>query len=462
MLPSVLIANRGEIACRVLRTAKKLGMKTIAVYSEADKSAKHVELADESYFVGGAPASESYLNIDAVMAAVAKSGAACIHPGYGFLSENAEFARRCAQAGVVFVGPSESAIRAMGEKAAAKKLMEKAGVPVVPGYHGDNQDDDFLAKEAERIGYPVLIKAVAGGGGKGMRRVDGAQEFERAIAAARREAQSAFGNDKVLIERCIVCPRHIEIQLFADSHGNAIHLFERDCSIQRRHQKVIEEAPAPDMPASLRDQMGKAAVAAAKAIGYCGAGTVEFIVDSAKGLDANSFYFMEMNTRLQVEHPVTEMITGLDLVEWQFRVADGEKLPLAQAEVALKGHAVEARIYAEDPARKFFPSPGKLQTLRFPSESTYIRVESGVREGDEVTIYYDPMIAKLVAWGEDRSIALGRLAQALSEVNIEGVKTNTVFLERIARHPAFARGEVETGFIERHLSDLVPQSPEKR
>jgi 3-methylcrotonyl-CoA carboxylase alpha subunit len=455
MLSSVLIANRGEIACRIIRTAKKLGIRTIAVYSQADKSALHTELADEAYAIGSSPAQESYLNIETLLKVAEESGAQSVHPGYGFLSENAAFASACERAGVIFIGPSSAAIAAMGEKGAAKRLMQEAGVPVVPGYHGPRQDDDFLAQEAARIGYPVLIKAVAGGGGKGIRRVDEAKDFLKSLAAARREGKAAFGDETVLVERCIGHPRHIEIQLFADRLGNVVHLFERDCSLQRRHQKVVEEAPAPGMPQALRDAMGQAAITAATAIGYRGAGTVEFIVDASNGLEKADFFFMEMNTRLQVEHPVTEMITGLDLVEWQFRVAQGESLPITQAGLQMRGHAIEVRLYAEDPGKKFFPSPGKLARLRFPPTGQDVRVESGLREGDEVTIYYDPMIAKLVVWGSDREAARVRLVRILGEVDVEGIKSNARFLREIAGHPAFAAGHLHTGFIDQHLAELV-------
>ncbi|HUN52099.1 MAG TPA: acetyl/propionyl/methylcrotonyl-CoA carboxylase subunit alpha [Candidatus Sulfotelmatobacter sp.] len=456
MFRKLLIANRGEIACQIIATARRLGLRTVAVYSDADAGARHVSMADEAYRIGPAAAAESYLNAGAIIQAAKQSGAAAIHPGYGFLSENAEFAEACAAAGVVFVGPPPAAIRAMGLKGAAKALMEAAGVPVVPGYHGDDQSPAKLRAEAMRIGYPVLIKAVAGGGGKGMRRVDAAIEFDAALAGAQREARGAFGNDKVLIEKYLVKPRHIEMQVFADRQGNAVHLFERDCSLQRRHQKVLEEAPAPGMPKAMRQAMGQAAVAAVKAIGYVGAGTVEFIADVAKGLRADAFYFMEMNTRLQVEHPVTEMITGLDLVEWQLRVAAGEPLPLAQAEVPLQGHALEVRLYAEDPARGFLPATGTLHRLRLPAGSRHVRVDTGVREGDAVTPFYDPMIAKLVVWDRDRPSALSRLAGALAECQVAGCVTNLGFLARVAVHPAFAAAELDTGFIERHRAALVP------
>ena len=458
MLDCLLIANRGEIACRVIRTARAMGIRTVAVYSDADAGAMHVAMADEAVHIGPSPAAESYLNIPAILAAAKRTGASAIHPGYGFLSENPLFAEACADAGIIFVGPPASAMRAMGAKDAAKRLMEKAGVPVVPGYHGDNQDADFLAEQAQKIGFPVLIKAVAGGGGRGMRRVDNAGEFAGALESAMRESRSAFGNDKVLIERYMAKPRHIEIQVFADSHGNVVHLYERDCSIQRRHQKVIEEAPAPGMPLAMRERMGAAAVQAAKAIGYLGAGTVEFIADASNGLREDSFYFIEMNTRLQVEHPVTEMITGQDLVEWQLRAAMGETLPLVQSQIPLNGHAFEVRLYAENPATGFLPSTGKLRHLRLPACENGVRIDTGVREGDEVSMFYDPMIAKLIVHGADRTQARKRLCAALEAVQIAGPAGNASFLRAIAGHPAFADGDVDTGFIERHLAILVPAS----
>ncbi|MBV9521269.1 MAG: acetyl-CoA carboxylase biotin carboxylase subunit [Alphaproteobacteria bacterium] len=450
MFSKILIANRGEIACRVIRTARRLAIGTVAVYSEADRAALHVAQADEAYPIGPAPARESYLRIDRIIAAARASGAEAIHPGYGFLAENAEFAEACAAAGIVFIGPPPAAIRAMGSKAAAKGLMAKAGIPLVPGYHGAEQGDERLGEEAARIGYPVLIKASAGGGGKGMRIVEAPAEFAAALASARREASAAFGDDTVLIERYLTRPRHIEMQIFADAHGNCIHLFERDCSVQRRHQKVIEEAPAPGLDAARRLEMGAAAIAAARAVGYVGAGTVEFIAEGA------DFFFMEMNTRLQVEHPVTEMITGLDLVEWQLRIASGESLPHRQDEVAIFGHAVEARLYAEDPARDFLPAAGRLTHLRAPAESRHLRVETGVRAGDAIGIDYDPMIAKLVAWGEDRAAALRHLRAGLGDYEILGIATNLAFLARLAAHPEFAAGAVDTGFIARHRAALVP------
>jgi 3-methylcrotonyl-CoA carboxylase alpha subunit len=453
MLESVLIANRGEIACRIIRTAKRLGMRTIAVYSEADANALFVTMADEAHPIGPPPARESYLQIDRIIEVARRTGAASIHPGYGFLSERAEFAEACAKNGIVFVGPPASAIKAMGLKDAAKALVQQAGVPVVPGYHGSRQEPDFLRQKAYEIGYPVLIKAVAGGGGKGMRRVEKAADFDAALASAQREAQNAFGDPRVLVEKYILSPRHIEIQVFADAHGNVVHLFERDCSLQRRHQKVIEEAPAPGMPPEMREAMGQAAVEAARAVGYVGAGTVEFIADGREGLRPDRFYFMEMNTRLQVEHPVTEAITGLDLVELQFRAASGEHLPFGQADLAIDGHAVEARLYAEDPERDFLPSTGKLWALDFP-EGEGIRIDTGVQAQDEVTPYYDPMIAKVIAHGATRDEALTKLATALGETIVAGPKTNVAFLKNLCEAEGFRAGQFDTGFIDRNLEGL--------
>jgi 3-methylcrotonyl-CoA carboxylase alpha subunit len=459
MLDSVLIANRGEIACRIIRTARRLGMRTIAVHSEADADAMFVEMADEAHLIGPAAARESYLRIDRIIEVAKATGAACIHPGYGFLSERAEFADACADNGIVFVGPPASAIRAMGLKDAAKALVQKAGVPVVPGYHGSKQEPEFLRQKAYEIGYPVLIKAVAGGGGKGMRRVEKVAEFEAALASAQREAASAFGDPRVLVEKYVLSPRHIEIQVFADAHGNVVHLFERDCSLQRRHQKVIEEAPAPGMPPEMREAMGKAAVEAARAVGYVGAGTIEFIADGREGLRPDRFYFMEMNTRLQVEHPVTEVITGLDLVELQFRVAAGEQLPFSQDDLSIRGHAVEARLYAEDPEKEFLPSTGKLWALSFP-EGEGIRIDTGVEAGDEVTPFYDPMIAKVIAHGATREDALDMLAQALGKTVVAGPKTNVAFLKKLCEADGFRDGRFDTGFIDRNLEALgaVPAS----
>jgi 3-methylcrotonyl-CoA carboxylase alpha subunit len=449
LFSKILIANRGEIACRVIRTARRMEIATVAVYSEADRNALHVELADEAWPIGPAAARDSYLNIEAILDAARNSGAEAVHPGYGFLSENAEFAEACEAAGIVFIGPPASAMRTMGSKAAAKDLMQGHGVPLVPGYHDADQNPARLLAEAERIGFPVLIKASAGGGGRGMRVVGSAAEFAAALAGAKREAEAAFGDGRVLLEKYLPQPRHIEVQICADRHGNTVHLFERDCSIQRRHQKVLEEAPAPGLDMAHRSALAKAAVAAARAVGYVGAGTVEFI---AEGGD---FYFIEMNTRLQVEHPVTEAVTGLDLVEWQFLVAAGEPLPLCQQDLALHGHAIEVRLYAEDPERGFLPQTGTLHGLRFPPPEL-ARVDTGVRQGDTVTPFYDPMIAKIIAWGEDRAAAVGRLRRALAETAVLGVGTNLEFLARVAAHPEFMCEAVDTGFIERHRAALMP------
>ena len=449
MFEKILIANRGEIACRVIKTARRLGIRTVAVYSEADAAGLHVDMADEAYPIGPAPARESYLSIDHILEAARSSGAQAIHPGYGFLSENAAFAEACERAGITFIGPPAAAIRAMGSKSAAKALMAKSGVPLVPGYHGESQDPATLAAEAERIGYPVLIKASSGGGGRGMRVVERPGELEPAVASAAREATSAFGDGRLLLERYLARPRHIEIQVFADRHGNAVYLFERDCSIQRRHQKVIEEAPAPGMDPALRRAMGDAACAAARAIGYVNAGTVEFLVDQG------AFYFMEMNTRLQVEHPVTEAITGQDLVEWQFHVAAGGALPKTQQELAIHGHGIEARIYAEDPVHDFRPSTGKLIHLQPPRESEHVRVDTGVRAGDTISVHYDAMIAKLIVWDEDRAAAIRRLRRALAEYEVAGVTNNLSLLANIAAHPDFASGAVDTSFIPRHAAELI-------
>jgi 3-methylcrotonyl-CoA carboxylase alpha subunit len=451
MFSKILIANRGEIACRVIATARRLGIRTVAVHSEADAGARHVRLADEAVLIGAAAARESYLVIDRIIEAARTTGAQAIHPGYGFLSENENFAEACEKNGIVFIGPPVAAIRAMGSKSAAKALMEKAGVPLTPGYHGDNQDPGFLAAQAEKIGYPMLIKASAGGGGKGMRRVDNPEHFEADLASCQREAANSFGSDQVLVEKYVLRPRHIEIQVFGDRHGDCVYLFERDCSVQRRHQKVLEEAPAPGMTPERRAAMGKAAVEAAKAVGYVGAGTVEFIANQD-----GSFYFMEMNTRLQVEHPVTEMITGLDLVEWQLRVAAGERLPLQQSQLAINGHAIEARVYAEDPDKGFLPSTGRLVHLAPPATSLHVRIDTGVEEGDEITPFYDPMIAKLIVWDESRDRALARMSEALAQYRIVGVSHNIEFLSRLVATPSFAQADLDTSLIEREHATLFP------
>ena len=455
MFTTLLIANRGEIACRVAATARRLGIRTIAVYSDADAGAKHVVSCDVAVHIGASAARESYLKSETILQAALAQGAQAIHPGYGFLSENADFAGACAKAGISFVGPPASAIAAMGSKSASKTLMEKAGVPLVPGYHGDNQDAEFLKQQADSIGYPVMIKASAGGGGKGMRVVARADDFASALASCKREAASSFDDDRVLIERYVQKPRHIEIQVFADTHGNAVYLFERDCSVQRRHQKVIEEAPAPGMTEERRRAMGEAAVAAARAVNYVGAGTVEFIVEPS-----GRFYFMEMNTRLQVEHPVTEMITGLDLVEWQLRVASGEPLPLTQEQLTRKGHSIEARIYAENPDKNFLPSVGTLAHLALPPHTAFsnadIRVDGGVRMGDTISPFYDPMIAKLIVWGVDRDQARARMVQALAQTQVVGVHTNVAFLTRLMTDQAFAAADLDTGLIEQQRATLLP------
>jgi len=459
MFKKLLIANRGEIACRVATTARRLGIKTVAVYSEADAMARHVAMCDESVALHGATAADTYLNISRIIAAAKATGAEAIHPGYGFLSENELFAQACAQENIVFIGPPASAIRAMGSKSAAKTLMEKAGVPLVPGYHGENQEATFLHQQADRIGYPVLLKASAGGGGKGMRIVERSDDFTAALASCQREAKASFGDERVLIEKYLTRPRHIEIQVFADTLGNYVSLFERDCSVQRRHQKVVEEAPAPGMSVERREAMGKAAVEAARAVGYVGAGTVEFIANQD-----GSFYFMEMNTRLQVEHPVTEMITGIDLVEWQCRVAYGEQLPKLQHELTLRGHAIEARIYAENPEKGFLPSIGKLIHLHTPTAAEFtrdatVRIDAGVIEGDEITAHYDPMIAKLIVWGDDRSQALARMSAALTEFEVVGPSTNIAFLGRLITSQPFSNADLDTGLIERHYDELFPAAP---
>lgn len=455
MFTKILIANRGEIACRVIKTARRMGIRTVAVYSDADRDALFVRLADEAVHIGGAPAAESYLQADRIVEVAKRTGAQAVHPGYGFLSENEGFAEACAREGIVFIGPPVSAIAAMGSKSEAKKLMEAAGVPLVPGYHGDEQAPDFLRRQADSMGYPVLIKASAGGGGKGMRIVEKSEDFIAALESCQREARASFGSDHVLVEKYLQKPRHIEIQVFADTHGNTVYLFERDCSVQRRHQKVLEEAPAPNMGETRRREMGEAACAAARAVNYVGAGTVEFIVDTTD----DRFYFMEMNTRLQVEHPVTEMITGLDLVEWQLRVAAGETLPKQQAELAIHGHAIEARVYAEDPYKGFLPATGTLHTLRPPAESAHVRVDTGVVEGDTITPFYDPMIAKLIVWDENRETALARMERALSEYQVVGLTTNLPFLHRLVTHHAFATADLDTGLIARYQDTLLTPPP---
>ncbi|MGR3803591.1 acetyl-CoA carboxylase biotin carboxylase subunit [Marinibacterium profundimaris] len=453
MFSRILIANRGEIACRVIETAHRLGVDCVAVYSDADAGAKHVGMADAAVHIGGAAPADSYLRGDRIIAAALETGAEAIHPGYGFLSENPDFVEAVEAAGLIFIGPSARAIRAMGLKDAAKALMEKAGVPVVPGYHGADQDPGHLEAEADRIGYPVLIKAVAGGGGKGMRRVERPGDFLQALDSARAEARTAFGNEDVLIEKYVEKPRHIEVQVFGDG-AEAVHLYERDCSLQRRHQKVIEEAPAPGMTADMREAMGAAAVRAARAIGYSGAGTIEFIVDASDGLRKDRFYFMEMNTRLQVEHPVTEAVTGIDLVEWQLRVAAGEALPLRQKQLTLSGHAFEARLYAEDVAKGFLPATGRLSRLAFPGD---VRADSGVREGDVISPWYDPMIAKIIVHGPTRGAALKMLERGLRRTQVGGTVTNIAFLARLSGQADFQTGDVDTGLIERNLEELTAE-----
>ena len=452
LFTKILIANRGEIACRIIGTCRRLGIRTVAVYSEADAKARHVRLADEAYCVGPAASRESYLRIGNIIDAAKRSGAQAIHPGYGFLSENEAFAKACAEAGIVFVGPPVESIRAMGSKSAAKTLMERASVPLVPGYHGDDQEPALLQREADRIGYPVLIKASAGGGGKGMRVVNASAEFAAALASCQREARASFGDDRVLIEKYLQQPRHIEIQVFADQQGNTISLYERDCSAQRRHQKVIEEAPAPGMSTAQREAMGRAACDAARAVGYVGAGTVEFIAESGR----SDFYFMEMNTRLQVEHPVTEMITGLDLVEWQLRIAAGESLPLTQEQVPLNGHSIEVRVYAEEPEKGFLPSIGKLAYFSAPANSAHVRLDTGVEQGDEITPHYDPMLAKLIVWDRTREAAVERMLGALAQLRVVGVGHNIAFLSKLIDHRLFREGRVDTGLIERERDALIP------
>ncbi|WP_435641434.1 acetyl-CoA carboxylase biotin carboxylase subunit [Micavibrio aeruginosavorus] len=451
MFKKILIANRGEIACRVIETARRMGIATVAVYSDADARARHVRMADEAVRIGPAASRESYLRGDIIIQAALDTGAQAIHPGYGFLSENTDFADACAKAGIVFIGPSATAITAMGLKDRAKEIMSKAGVPIVPGYMGAKQDSATLKAEAAKVGYPVLIKAVAGGGGKGMRLVEDAKDFDEHLNACKREAAASFNNDHVMIEKYITRPRHVEVQVFGDSHGNAVYLFERDCSLQRRHQKVVEEAPAPGLSQAVREKLGDAAVKAVKALGYTNAGTIEFIMDSK----THEFFFMEMNTRLQVEHPVTEMITGLDLVEWQLRVAHGEALPLRQDQLSINGHAFEVRIYAEDPAENFLPQIGRLTALSAPFG---VRMDTGVEAGDAVSIHYDPMVSKLIVHGANRTEALQKLSSALAGTVIAGLVTNQEFLGNIARHPAFIAGDVDTGFIARFNDDLLPEN----
>lgn len=449
MFEKILIANRGEIACRVIRSAKKLGIATVAVYSDADAGAQHVLQADQAVYIGESPAAQSYLQIDRIIQAALDTGAQAIHPGYGFLSENDQFALACKNNNIVFIGPPVDAILAMGLKATSKALMEKAGVPLTPGYHGENQDPDYLKQQADNIGYPVLIKASAGGGGKGMRLVESAPEFLPALASCKSEAKSSFANDDVLVERYVVNPRHIEVQVFADQHGNCVHLFERDCSVQRRHQKVLEEAPAPGMSAEKLAHMRQAAIDAALAVNYVGAGTVEFIVEQD-----GTAYFMEMNTRLQVEHPVTEMITGQDLVEWQLRVAAGEKLPKQQHELQIHGHALEARVYAEEPEKGFLPAIGKISYLHYPTQTDAVRVDSGIVEGDEITTFYDPMIAKLIVWAPNRDSALLQMHSALGEFHVEGLGNNIAFLDRIVRSDSFKHAKLDTNLIQREHAAL--------
>ena len=454
MFKKILIANRGEIACRVMETCRRLGIQSVAVYSEAEAQARHVEMADEAFCIGGAAPKESYLQMATILKVAQESQAEAIHPGYGFLSENAEFARQCQQHQIVFIGPSPESIEAMGSKSQAKRLMEAAQVPIVPGYHGRKQDPEFLQEEALRIGYPLMIKAVAGGGGKGMRLVEKADDFLQMLESAKRETLNAFRDEAMLLEKFVTTPRHIEFQIFGDQQGHVLHLFERECSIQRRHQKIIEETPSPFLDETLRQQMGEASVAAAQAIGYVGAGTIEFIVGADR-----SFYFMEMNTRLQVEHPITEMTTGVDLVEWQLRIAHHEPLPCHQQDLQQHGHAIEARIYSENPQKQFFPSTGTLHQWVHPAPNSHLRIDSGVRQGDEIQVHYDPMIGKMIVWGEDRPTALQRLQEALAHTGTLGVHTNLAFLQAIATHPQFQSGQIDTLFIERYLEELILPDP---
>ncbi len=454
-LKKILVANRGEIACRVMRTAKQMGLTTVAVYSNADKHAQHVKLADEAYHIGPAPSKDSYLVADKIIDVAKQTSVDCIHPGYGFLSENSEFALACEQNDIAFIGPPASSIEAMGSKTRAKEIMHEANVPLVPGYYGDNQDTEFLKAEAEKIGYPVLIKAAFGGGGKGMRVVEHAKDFISALEGAKREAKAGFGNDLVLLERYVTKPRHVEVQVFADNHGNCVYLGDRDCSLQRRHQKVIEEAPAPGLSDSLRKEMGEAAVRCAQAINYRGAGTVEFL------LCGDEFFFMEMNTRLQVEHPVTEMVTGVDLVSWQINVAAGGKLPLSQADIQLQGHSFEARIYAEDPSNDFIPCSGRIDALFTPTESEFVRIDTGIAAGDEISPFYDPMIAKLIVHDDNREAALGRLSKALQQFHLAGFSCNVNFLHNLANHPTFQAGAPDTHFIEDQGAQLVAKDEQQ-
>ena len=455
-IKKILIANRGEIACRVIETARKINIPTLAIYSQADQNARHVRMADQAVSLNGQLSAQTYLNAQKIIDIAKEYGANAIHPGYGFLSENAEFADLCEESGIIFIGPSSAAIRAMGLKDEAKELMIKADVPVVPGYQGENQDEKFLKAQADDIGYPVLIKAVAGGGGKGMRLVEKQDEFLESLASCKREAKSSFGNDHVLIEKYITKPRHVEVQVFGDHHGNVVHLYERDCSLQRRHQKVVEEAPAPGISDKTRTLLGQAAVNAAKSINYNNAGTIEFIMDVSNGSDDAPFYFMEMNTRLQVEHPVTEKITGYDLVQWQIRVAAGETLPATQEEITINGHAFEVRLYAEDAGREFVPQTGKIRAFITPPENDHIRIDTGIEAGDDVTIHYDPMIAKLITWGNDRNEAAQIMADTLSQTVLSGLTTNQEFLGHIFTHDAFLSADVDTGFIARHHDALIP------
>ncbi|MBT6033464.1 MAG: acetyl-CoA carboxylase biotin carboxylase subunit, partial [Kordiimonadaceae bacterium] len=457
MFEKILIANRGEIACRIMDTARKKGIKTVAVFSQVDAGARHVRLADEAYEIGGPEAKDSYLKADTIIEIAKKSGAEAIHPGYGFLSENESFAQKCEDADIRFIGPTPDSIQLMGLKDKAKQVMLEAGIPTIPGYDGENQNEEFLKSEATKIGYPILIKAVAGGGGKGMRLVDREDDFLPALESAKSEALASFGNDRVLLEKYIKKSRHIEVQIFADMVGNVVYLHERDCSLQRRHQKVVEEAPAPDLSDDMRFELGETATRAAKAIKYRGAGTIEFIVDVEEGLKYAPFYFMEMNTRLQVEHPVTELITGIDLVEWQLRVASGERLPLSQHDIPLNGHAFEVRLYAEDPENQFLPQTGIMHHFSYPKEGVNFRLDTGIDQGDEVSIYYDPMISKLIVWGQNRSEALRNMRRSIKGTSIAGLRTNLEFLYNIFNHDAFKVADFDTSFIEKYSDDLLPK-----